>query len=211
MTRIVTIFLVALAAAILMYFGVQLTARIRRPTAVAAVSLGVIALYCVYLMAGKHDLIISNIVVVITSILVGSGLGLLLGSKPAFLSFCAVASIADIISTTTGPTKTISQAYHKSGSELMLLLSISFQMENRIQQIIGIGDLTILAAIFYSLHRLGYRATTALVAPLLGLLTALVIGLFTGGVFGIPFIAMGGIFCIWFQEKRTQAPKLPTN
>jgi len=100
-----------------------------------------------------------------------------------------VAGVADILSATGGLTRTLSSAYRDGTSDLLLLLSVSIRFDGRPQQVIGIGDLVVLAALFFALSRLGDRGLGALLAPLAGLAVALVVGVVFGGVAAIPFIA----------------------
>jgi len=188
MTRIVAIFVVALAAALAAWFGARLAAQRGRAT-VAACAVVAALVYALFLNLKPGNLVLTNACVLIVAVLVGSGLGLLLTTKPALVSFCVVAGVADILSATGGLTRTLSSAYRDGTSDLLLLLSVSIRFDGRPQQVIGIGDLVVLAALFFALSRLGDRGLGALLAPLAGLAVALVAGVVFGGVAAIPFIA----------------------
>jgi len=188
MIRITAILLVAFAAALVTYVGARLTARLNRST-VAASGIVAAVLFASFLLLRPHSLALANLTVLTAAIFVGSGLGLLLTTKPALVSFSVVASMADIVSASGGITRTLSDAYREGTGDLLLVLSVSVRLEGSIQQVIGIGDLIILATLFSALGRLGYRGPLALFAPLAGMSVALVVGLISGGVSAIPFIA----------------------
>jgi len=188
MFHLVVIFFVATSSALVTCLGVRLAVRLSRRT-VATVSISAVVLFGVFLAFSPYNLVFSNLAVLIAVICVGSGIGLLLNTKPALVSFAVVASVADIISVTGGITKSLSESYHEGASNLLLNLSVSCVLDGKVQQVIGIGDLVICASIMFALYRLGYRGLLVFLGPGSGLLVALSVGLMVGGIFGIPFMA----------------------
>lgn len=75
----------------------------------------------------------------------------------------------------------------------MLLLSVSYRFGERVQQVIGVGDLIILGVFFFSLGRLGYLPWQTFAAPAAGLIVALIAGIALGGAPAIPLIAAATI------------------
>lgn len=156
MLKFVVLVVVALVAALVTCVGAGLAER-RGRTTVASLSIAAALLFSVVLLLKPNSLVLANITVLVSAVLVGSGLGLLLRTRPALVSFSVVASIADVLSTSGGVTNAVSVAYREGTINLMLLLSVSCPFEGRVQQVIGIDDLMVLAAIFFALRRLGYR------------------------------------------------------
>jgi hypothetical protein len=118
--------------------------------------------------------------------------------------FSIAASAADLYSYTRGATARISDNYQDGSSDLLTYLMISLPIEGRIQPLIGIGDLFIISTIYFALVRLAYKGPQLLLAPLSGLLIAIVIGLMVGGIFGIPFIAATTILYMFLANPAPQ-------
>ena len=187
---IVIILFLTIGIAGILFVGITVLSRIRHirwPWAVPATLL-IIYVFIIFLQVPIW--IIRNITLLLLSMICGSVIGLLLKTTGSLFFFCIAASIADIVSFFGGPTSKLLDAYREGSNHLLVYLSISLPVAGRMQPVIGIGDLIILAAIYFSLSRLGYRGFLTAVIPLSGLIFALVIGLITGSIFAIPFIAL---------------------
>jgi len=90
--------------------------------------------------------------------------------------------------------------FREGSSDLLRYLVISMPVDESVQPIVGIGDFFIISAICFALARLGYNQSQLLLAPLSGLLLAIVVGLLVGGIFAIPFIAATTIVYVYWQE-----------
>lgn len=186
--KTILIFATAILASVLVYtISRQLAKLTSRSVAIGAVAS--FGLYGLFLFMKPDNWILIDVVVLCIGAIGGSGVALFLNSKPSLITFLIVASAADLYSFTQGATSRISDSYQDGSSDLLTYLVISLPTEGQLQPLIGIGDLFIVSSICFALVRLGYVGAQVLLAPLSGLLLAIVIGLMVGGVFGIPFIA----------------------
>lgn len=194
-------FVVIVASATLVFWA---TVCLRRLSARTIVALALVAscLYAGLLASGSRSAPFGSLAVVVVAALVGSCIGLLLTTRAALVSFCIVAAIADVVSSTAGATAQLSQAHRQGTSHLFQALSVSVPIGGSVRPIVGIGDLIILGAVYFTLARLGIRGAAAFLAPLAGLLGALGVGLAVGGVFAIPFIAAGTLALLWLEGRR---------
>ncbi len=202
-------FFVVVVSTALVYLGALWTSRLEARLLLVLALAGA-CLYASVLAVGPLNAVLGSLVVLVVGTLVGSCLGLLLTTRAALVSFIVVAAIADVVSSTSGVTERLSQAHRQGTSHLLQALCVSVPVDGRLRPIVGIGDLVILGATYFALTRLGLRATPAFLAPLAGLLVALVVGLRVGGVFAIPFIAVGTLALLWFEARRRSRESLGT-
>jgi hypothetical protein len=144
--------------------------------------------------------VLIDVVVLSVAGIGGSGLGLFIRSKSSLITFCIVASVVDIYSATQGVTSNLADAYREETSDLLRYLVISMPVGGSVEPIVGIGDFFIISAICFVLVRLGYNRSQLLLAPLSGLLLAIIVGQLVGGIFAIPFIAATTIVYLSMQE-----------
>jgi hypothetical protein len=141
----------------------------------------------------------------IIAVMGGSLIGFLLKSQSSVIAFAITASIVDVLSFSGGLTNKIIANFYESKSLLLQFLAISIPLKGKTAPIVGIGDLLIMAALFYALLKLKYPGWQCFVVLLSSLLLALALGLFTKGIFGIPFICGAGVIYLlipaFFKEK----------
>jgi hypothetical protein len=190
----------SIAAGILTYLVSRNMARLTNRMVITFAVAALVA-YSVFLFLKPGNWIVINLVVLVVAGLGGSGLGLLLKTKPSLLVFCIVASVVDIYSVTQGATSALIGEFQAGTSQLLRYLAISGPVDGSIRPLVGIGDYFIISAIYFTLIRLGYKHPLLVLAPLLGLLLAIIIGLQVGGIFAIPFIAATTIAYLYWQER----------
>ena len=186
----------------LLFGGTAWTSRLKSPLLLGLTAVA-IAGYSAVLIIRPAGVVLPNVSVFVASLFLGSALGLLLKNLPSVVSFCIAASVADIISYNSGATARINEAFQSGASNLLPYLCISLPVDDRIRPIVGIGDLFIIAAIYFAFHRLGHRSVLSFMAPIAGLGLALVVGLITGGVFAVPFIAGTTVIYLWYAGKQS--------
>ena len=194
---------VAVGAALIASLGARTAARCSGKVIVAC-AVPALLLYACVLVFRPSSLWIVNSSVLIVAIATGAGLGLLLRNKMSLVSFLIAASIADIVSATSGATQEIAELHRQGESDLLLYLSITARLEGSVQQIVGVGDLVLLATVSFALLRLGHRGPMAVTAPISGLVVAVLIGMKTGGMFAIPFIVAGTLLYLALEHARAQ-------
>ncbi len=100
------------------------------------------------------------------------------------------AAVVDPISTRAGPTRWIAeQAQHARGLTLVQFLAICFRWKRQLVSVIGVSDLMFFTTCGCALRRFGRPETAVLAVPLVGLLSALAVGLFAGLTPALPFLA----------------------
>lgn len=156
--------------------------------------------YALLLLFKPDYWILINVVVLSVAGIGGSGLGLIVSSKVSLITFCIVASVVDIYSATQGATSNIVDNYREGSSDLLRYLAISMPVDGAVRPIVGIGDFLIMSVVYFVLLRLGYSQMALVLAPLSGLVLAILVGLLVGGIFAIPFIAATTILFLSIQE-----------
>jgi hypothetical protein len=198
------IFGTVILTAIVLYTGTQLTGRFKRRWLWGALAIGV-AVYIVLLRTQTAAWLVSDIVVILVSLLAASAIGLTLSSSSALIVFCITAGIVDFFSFSGGLTDKIITDYQQGQNLLLQYLSITIPLNGRLLPIIGIGDLVILGSIYYALRQLGHDSWLAFLFPLGGLLTALTLGLWLGGIYALPFIGGATIFYLFWTERKSSS------
>ena len=145
---------------------------------------------------------VSNVSVLVAGSCVGFLLGLLLRSPGSVLTFLCTAAFVDLISFSDGLTNQILEAYRTGGSTLLEFLAVFVELGGRKYAVVGVSDTALVSAAYLGL----LKGTGSKVGPavflLLGLLAAFIVGMASGGVPAIPFLAAGaGVFA--FLHHRT--------
>ena len=181
-----------------LYAGTRLTHQLTRPWLWRALVI-ILATYAILLRTQGSPWLISDFTVLLVALLAASTIGLTLTSSLALVAFCITAGIVDFFSFSGGLTSEIIAKYAQGHHLLLQYLSITAPLSGRIIPIIGIGDLIILGSVYYVLPQIGHQSWLTFLAPLVGLLSALVVGLLKGGIYAIPFI--GGATCVYLLWK----------
>jgi hypothetical protein len=203
MLRIIIAFTVCLVSAAVLYKATAYTNHLQLPF-LAVFALSALAIYSVVIVLGLPQLLITNILILLVAVFAGSILGTLIDNPLALVSFCITAAIVDLISSRVGVTARLSHAFQSGSSSLLSYLSLSYRTQKTPHPIIGIGDLIIMTAIYFSLRRAGHTGLPAFVAPLGGLLLALATGLIVGGIAALPFISATTIAFLALTHKQIQ-------
>ncbi len=126
-------------------------------------------------------------------ILIGGGLN----SSGAIVAMLLAAATVDILSVSGGLTRAIIDGYQDGTSDLLLYLALVVPISGRLIPIVGISDLFIGGAATVALIRLEFRPVAVIGAISLGLLAALVYGIWRGGAAALPFIAVAVLLLVW--------------
>jgi hypothetical protein len=196
------IFITVILASAIVFAGVRGMFKLPLKS-LLTIALPVLLVYASFLIWQPGLLILSNLAVLAASIVAGCLLGTQLKIRASIFSFAIAASIADMVSFSGGLTHKIISHFHEGKSLLLQYLAISIPLKGKTVPIIGIGDLLIMAALFYALLKLKYPGWQSFAVPLGGLLAALVVGLLTKGVFGIPFICGAVVLFLVFYKKKS--------
>jgi len=197
------IFVTTIVSVIVVFVGVMLTLNLKRRI-LLSVTILVILSYVALLILQPDNFLLSDILVLITSVMAGSLLGTTIINEASVITFSVTVAIVDFFSFSGGPTAKIISSYQGGKSLLLQYLAISIPLGSKIVPIVGIGDLLIMGAIFYSLKRLNYSSKECLLVPNIGLLMALVIGLIVEGIYALPFVAAMVITYLIYR-KRSKA------
>ena len=128
------------------------------------------------------QVMLPEFIVLGTALGAGVAIGRSLRSTGALVVLAVTASIVDVISFSSGPTRWLLEADSGAGASVLRFLTISVPREGVVVPAVGVGDLLLLAAFFVALRALNR-----------GRLVALAVGLWRGGAFGIPFMAAGAV------------------
>lgn len=203
MTLAAVAFAVCLLAGAVLFVGTRPLERLR-PGVLAAVTSVTAAAYAALLVVRPANVLLADLAVLASALVLGSALGSMLRGSVGLVSFCITAAVADVVSSHSGATARIVEGYRQGTSNLLQYLSLSAPVEGRIRPIVGIGDLVVLACIYFALRRLGHRGALAFAAPLSGLLLALVVGLVFGGATALPFIAATTLAGLWLAARLSK-------
>jgi len=199
MMRIALILTTSIAASFLIFLISRQIARLANRN-VILLAVVAFSLYGALLFWRPQNWMLINAVVLSVAAVGGSGLGLLINSRVSLITFCIVASVVDIYSVLQGTTANLVDSYREGSSDLLRYLVISIPLGGDVKPVVGIGDFFIISAICFVLVRLGYQQSQIVLAPLSGLLLAIVVGLLVGGIFAIPFIGATTIAYLYWQQ-----------
>ena len=142
-------------------------------------------------VAGVGAPTLTNIMLLGTAAGVGCLIGQSLTSNGALVTLGITASIVDIVSFSTGPTRWLLDTESEVASSTLQLLAVSIPVGDATIPVVGVGDLLLLSAFFVGLRSQGLRWRSSFGVLAVGLLVALAVGLSRGGAFGIPFMTVG--------------------
>ncbi|HEX5322905.1 MAG TPA: hypothetical protein VFW40_03905 [Capsulimonadaceae bacterium] len=200
--------LVAAASCLAMYAGARLTASLRTSRLITACLLE-IALAGALLAFHPGNLLLSDLLVTGLGLLGGALIGRQIVSGKVLALALACAAGADCASFFFGPTHfAMHQAAGTGMHPVMEYLSISVPIANHLYSVIGLGDLWIFTACVTSTRRLGWPEQMTLLAPLAGILLAVIAGLTFGALPALPFLA--GTVLLYHAMPRRQALAEPT-
>lgn len=201
---IATIYATIIVSALLVFKGVQVSAKLSTRQAIAGLAV-VLLTFALLLFTQTWNWIMNDVVILLIAILASRLFGV--NSKSALVSFCVAVSVADFISFTLGPTHRIILAFQQGESALLQYLNITLPLAGKMVSVVGVGDLLILGAIFYSFRRMGYEGVGSFLFPLAGLLVALTVGLLAGGIFALPFVSAGALLNIAVASRTASRPE----
>lgn len=183
----------------------QLDRAPRIPARSAAIAL--LAGYLALLLSRPDSVALSNVTVVAAGAAAGVLIAGLVASREALVALAIAASIADIVSFTTGPTRwLLDRDPTDAGAGLLEYLTVTLPWGDRLLPVVGIGDLMFTAAYYLILRTLRVAPGLALAAPLAGLLVALAVGLAFGGAWAIPFMSATTVAAAhWLSLPRLQS------
>lgn len=182
----------------------------RRWQAVVMLGLGVaVNLLADHLMAGT----VSRMIVTLSIIAGGFGLGSLIAAmvdSPRYVvPIGFVASLADIWSVLSGPTKSIMESKHREYVMRHAFVSQPPSGE-QIQPIAGAADLVFVALFVCIAARLGLSVRRSMLGMFGGLAIGLAAAMLLGGIPGLPFIAGGFIAANWREVQPGRSELLRT-
>jgi len=116
--------------------------------------------------------------------------------------FLAVAAAVDLVSMSGGLSRILIEKYRTGASDTLLYLTLVAPIRGRVVPIVGIGDLLVGGAAAVALIRLGLRPLAVMGAISVGLLAALMYGLWRGGAPALPFVAGAVVpLVLWHLSK----------
>jgi hypothetical protein len=198
--------LVVAGSCLLQYCGARWLASlaISKQNRVAIVSLALCALV---LAIFRANMVATNCCVLTVALFAGTLLSRQIRSAGALATLLAAGAIADLISTQVGPSRWLaSQAQHASGLALIQFLAVSIQLKGKLVPVIGVSDLMFFTVCVSAVRSLGWPETPALVVPLLGILSALGVGLFAGFTPALPFLAAAVLLYSYASRSMEQDP-----
>ena len=180
--------LVVAGSCLLEYWGTRLLSPLSasKQNRIAITVLGICALA---LAVFRANIVGTNCFVLAAALVAGTLLSRI-GSAGSLSTMLIVAAIVDLISSHAGPSRwLIDQAQHARGVTVLQFLAISLRLKERFVPVIGVSDLMFFTASVSVVRRLGWPETSALMVPLVALLSALGVGLFAGFTPALPFLA----------------------
>ena len=164
------------------------------------------AIHVAAFQSGIDGLWVSNALVVGSAASVAALVARTVRTPGPLVALAVTASIVDIVSFTSGPTRFLLDSGSDSISEALRYLAIAMFVDGDLVAVVGVGDLLIFGVLFLGLRQQGHSRRTAWAVLTAGLLVALLFGLFWGGAFGIPFMAIGAI-ALTYRSRRAGAPR----
>ncbi len=198
--------LVVAASCLLQYWGARLLASLassrQNRVAIASLSLGALAL-----AVFRDNLVVTNWLVLSAALFAGTLLSRQIRSMGALVTFLTVGAIADLISTQVGPSRWLANAaQHANGLALIHFLAVSIRLKGKLVPVIGVSDLMFFTVCAGTLRGLGRPETPVLLVPLVGILSALGVGLFAGFTPALPFLAAAVILYAYASPSTQPDP-----
>jgi hypothetical protein len=117
--------------------------------------------------------------------------------------FLAVAAVVDLLSFSGGFTHILIRRYATGSGNSLLYLCLVMPVHGRVIPIVGIGDLFVAGSAATALLRLNLRPAAVIGTIAIGLLSALVYGIWRGGAPALPFIAVAVSVLVWRHSVRS--------
>lgn len=199
MTTAIT-FIVSFFSALAVYGGVQAVERTETKNAIAFAA----GLFLAYLASWALP---EELVWLLDAFILAGAVGLgvfiskFLRARIHVAAFCVTAAVVDYLSFSGGLTSMITAEFQSGKSDILYHLAISFPLEGTLRPLVGIGDLTVMGALYSALIRFKHNILMAFLPPTIGLLLALVFGLVYGGIFALPFICGTTLLFLAFRKR----------
>lgn len=178
--------------------------RLARPQAMAVAG-GWLAVEAVLLLLRPNSLGASNLLVLGSAVAGALLLAPTVRSRGALVALAVTASLVDVISFLSGPTRWILDADLSETHGMIRYLAVSVPYGGHVVPAVGIGDLLLFGVFFLGLEERGTPRWLSLTVLTVGLLVALGFGLWLGGAFGIPFMAAGTLILLFGSGKGPRA------
>ena len=191
----------------LLYLGARLGRDLPRRWLWSALVI-TLTFYVVLLWREVTPWLVSDILVLVISLITASIISFTLTSSSALIAFCITVGVVDFFSFSGGLSAKIIADYEQGHNLLLQYLCITVPLSDQIVPIIGIGDLIIMGSVYFALSRLEYHGWLAFLFPLGGLLTALAVGIWLGGIYALPFIGSTTIIYLLWKAKISSSPPL---
>lgn len=202
MPKIVALCMLLLVASLAVLWVVEtaagLSSRIRiAVTLVSTVSYGLL------LLLRPEPALVAGWIGLVAVALIGHGFGSrFIPNAPGLIAFLLTASVMDVSSVASGPTRALLESAADGTNSLVFYLTLLLPWDGRLLPAVGVGDLLGLAVLFASLRQQGFSSAKAFVVGFLGLFSALVVALIRGGVAGYPFLALAVIGSLAIEKRR---------
>ena len=157
-----------------------------------------LAIYALALWLKPDNLWLLNAAILLAAFGIGHLISRLVPGPPALIAFLITAAIIDVFSFSGGLTRQLINQ-----PSLLRYLAITLPLDGRQVAVMGVGDLVIFAAAYTVLRKSGFSKILAYLAPVVGLLLAILIGSFIGGVYAIPFIAVTTLAGLALANRQT--------
>ena len=165
-----------------------------------------VAVYGMFLFFRPDFVFTAGWVGLVAAALVGQLFGSKLLPNPhGLLAFLLTASVVDLMSVASGPTKALIEAAESGATSLVHYLALLLPWHGSLVPALGVGDLFGLAVLLSSLRCQGFSRGLSFVFGLSGILAALVVALIIGGVAGYPFLTAAAVAALVY--KRWQSEK----
>jgi hypothetical protein len=197
-----TAILTLLVSTALVFLGVRAIDRASSQTRLP-VTLSFLVWYALTLAFGPRFFLYSDAILLAGAVAASSLIAQAVRSPESLVVFCVAAAVADVLSYSGGLTERIVEAYRLSDNDLLLSLMVTVPVAGELRPIVGVGDLIITGTVFSVLDRARHPPLATFFAPVSGLLVALIVGLLTGGIGAIPFIAATTIgYVLWSRRSE---------
>jgi len=198
------IFIVSFFSALAVYGGVYAVERTEAKKSMPFAA-GLFLAYLASLAIPAELAWLLNAFVLAGAVGLGVFISRFLTARVNIATFCIVASVVDYLSFSGGLTAMITEKFQSGESNLLYHLAISFPLDGVFRPLVGMGDLTVMGALFAALLRLKYSLAVAFLPPTVGLMLAVVFALIYGSIFALPFIC--GATLVFLAFRKNTKPK----
>ena len=159
------------------------------------------AIFIGYLFVPFERIMLTYILLILFSLSFGSFVGAGFKTSLPIIIFILIAGIVDYFSYSNGLTNMIINAYQEEKNDLLLKLTLRVYRENEMLFIMGVGDLIILTTLFKSFLNVTHKVLISFFIPLSGIILAIIVGSFVGGIYAIPFVSLFTVLYLMIFEK----------